>query len=277
VYEFKQSAIVTSDGAELAIYTAGRGPQTALLLHGFTLDHTCWNPVATHLVDRGMSVVALDVRGHGRSTLGSSPPDIKRLTLDVFEAISQRQLTDVVLIGHSLGAYIALAARTDPSLVPLVKRVIIISGMATSIQNPFVKAGARVFSSGVGRRLVQQDRIGRLMLQSWFRPSATDAEIEAVRVISVSCPTRTCREIARATTRIDLKPSLPFTGPPTLVICGAQDRATPSKFSQEIADSIGGASLTLIEDAGHMVITEQSAATAAAITDWLSAPSAPLR
>ncbi len=273
---FEQSAFTTSDGAEVAIHTAGSsGAPTALLVHGFTLDHTCWQQLASRFVDDGMAVVAPDLRGHGSSTLGSSPPDLARLTRDVFETISQRQLTQVVLIGHSLGAFIALAARADPAASPLVQRVVVISGMATSIQNPFVKAGARVFSSGVGRRLVHHERTGRSMLRSWFRPRAPAAEIEPVRAISASCPTRTCREVALATSRIDLRPSLSLAGPPTLVICGERDRATPSRYSEEIADSIENASITTIKDAGHMVVTEQPAATAAAITNWLMVPTEP--
>ena len=44
---------------------------------------------------------------------------------------------------------------------------------------------------------------------------------------------------------------------PALVICGAEDRFTPVKYSQYLAGSIPGAGLVLIEGAGHMVMIER--------------------
>ena len=44
---------------------------------------------------------------------------------------------------------------------------------------------------------------------------------------------------------------------PALIICGAEDRFTPVKYSQYLAGSIPGAGLVLIEGAGHMVMIER--------------------
>jgi len=44
---------------------------------------------------------------------------------------------------------------------------------------------------------------------------------------------------------------------PTLVLCGEEDRLTPPKYSHLLRDSIADAALTVIPDAGHMVMLEQ--------------------
>ena len=44
---------------------------------------------------------------------------------------------------------------------------------------------------------------------------------------------------------------------PTLIICGAEDRMTPLKFSESLRDGIANSQLHVLEHAGHMVMLEQ--------------------
>ena len=44
---------------------------------------------------------------------------------------------------------------------------------------------------------------------------------------------------------------------PTLVICGSEDEMTPVKYAKYLADRIEGASLVIIEGAGHHVFVEK--------------------
>ena len=54
------------------------------------------------------------------------------------------------------------------------------------------------------------------------------------------------------------------------MLCGIEDRGTPTKYSRQIAEAIPNAALALIPDAGHMVITERSGEVAGAIADWMN-------
>jgi len=49
---------------------------------------------------------------------------------------------------------------------------------------------------------------------------------------------------------------------PTLVMCGADDRMTPPRYSEYLASSIKRARLVLVPDAGHMVMIEKPEAVA---------------
>ena len=56
---------------------------------------------------------------------------------------------------------------------------------------------------------------------------------------------------------------------PVLIICGAEDRLTPVKYSQYLHDNIGGSTLRIIPDAGHYVMREQPQAVNQAIEQWM--------
>lgn len=71
--------------------------------------------------------------------------------------------------------------------------------------------------------------------------------------------------------RPDNRPFLHEIKCPTLIIVGEQDRLTPIKVAQEMADGIPGAQLKVIAHCGHLSSMERPDAVNAALADWLSA------
>ena len=57
---------------------------------------------------------------------------------------------------------------------------------------------------------------------------------------------------------------------PTLIICGADDRYTPVKYSQYMHDRIQGSTLCILPNAGHEVMMEQPEQVNRAIDAWLA-------
>ncbi len=101
---------------------AGRPP--ALLVHGITSSSRSWWTVGPALAERGFAVLAVDLRGHGASPRGSAGLGPAELAADVVETVAAWQgagrdgagppggrggpAVDL-LVGHSLGALVALA------------------------------------------------------------------------------------------------------------------------------------------------------------------------
>ena len=54
---------------------------------------------------------------------------------------------------------------------------------------------------------------------------------------------------------------------PTLVVCGREDRMTPLKFSEYLAQRLPSARLVVIEHAGHMTMLEQPASLNVALRE----------
>lgn len=90
-----------------------------LLLHGLASTRRFWNLVVPDLVAAGLSVVALDQRGHGESPVSDdtdfSPEAVAR---DAAVALDALGISRAVVVGHSWGASIGLTlAATQPGRV----------------------------------------------------------------------------------------------------------------------------------------------------------------
>jgi pimeloyl-ACP methyl ester carboxylesterase len=71
--------------------------------------------------------------------------------------------------------------------------------------------------------------------------------------------------------RPDSRPQLPRIKCPTLVLIGREDALTPLELSQEMANLIPNAKLTIIPDCGHLSTMERPEAVNRAMRDWLAA------
>jgi pimeloyl-ACP methyl ester carboxylesterase len=71
--------------------------------------------------------------------------------------------------------------------------------------------------------------------------------------------------------RPDSRPMLASIRCPTLVLVGDSDAATPPALSEEIANGIPGAELTVIKECGHLSTLECPGEVNAALLRWMSA------
>src|ERR1700745_3258662 len=69
----------TVDGLKIHSTTTGKGPNTVILVHGWTCDETTWNSQVPVLAGQ-YRVITLDLPGHGQS---ASPKDGK-FSMDLF-------------------------------------------------------------------------------------------------------------------------------------------------------------------------------------------------
>ncbi|MBV9768409.1 MAG: alpha/beta hydrolase [Bryobacterales bacterium] len=98
----------TVDGIKIHSSSAGQGPKTVILVHGWTCDETTWNSQVP-VLSKQYRVVTLDLPGHGQS---GSPEDGK-LSMELFaravEAVRKDTKADrVVVVGHSMGTPVVI-------------------------------------------------------------------------------------------------------------------------------------------------------------------------
>jgi pimeloyl-ACP methyl ester carboxylesterase len=99
-------------GGSLAVYRLGsRGP-AVLAVHGITSNSHAWIAAARALGDRA-SLVALDLRGRGRSAELPGPYGVAVYARDLLAVLDRLELEQTVVVGHSLGAYIVARLAAD--------------------------------------------------------------------------------------------------------------------------------------------------------------------
>jgi pimeloyl-ACP methyl ester carboxylesterase len=79
-----------------------------LLLHGFAEDGAIWDN-QTAFLSACCRLIIPDLPGSGRSTPLAGVPSIEALAAGIKELLDRLHLEKCILIGHSLGGYIALA------------------------------------------------------------------------------------------------------------------------------------------------------------------------
>src|SRR5690606_2756293 len=78
------------------------------LLHGLNVQLHTWDPIASELA-KEHRVLCLDLRGHGESDWSREGYWTKDFVKDVHGLLHQLDVVPCVLVGHSLGARIAIA------------------------------------------------------------------------------------------------------------------------------------------------------------------------
>ena len=77
--------------------------QAAVLIHGYPLDGSSWERQARELRAAGYRVITYDRRGFGKSTKVETGYDYDTFASDLNEVLTALDLTDVILVGFSMG------------------------------------------------------------------------------------------------------------------------------------------------------------------------------
>ena len=90
------------DGTELFYRDWGAG-RPVVLAAGMLMSSDMWQYQMLHLTKNGFRAVAYDRRGHGRSDDPGTGYDFDTLAGDLAALLNRLDLTDVTLVGHSMG------------------------------------------------------------------------------------------------------------------------------------------------------------------------------
>lgn len=174
------------------------------------------------------------------------------------------------LVGHDLGAMVAIeVVRRAPERVT---RLALIAGSAQA-ETP-KDAAARdlqMIRAKAGRleEVMREEVIPPQIAQGPHRLAVTGLMADMARALGPLVFQRQSRALQR---RQDQQSTLRRIQVPTLIMCGARDALVPIKRQQFLADMIPGATLSVVDDAGHVPMLDQPEATRAALDAWLGAP-----
>ena len=231
---------------------SGSGPPV-VLLHGLAEDLRSWDAVAAHLGE--FTVCALDLRGHGRTTVGEGAGTLSQLSDDL--AAFMRTVTGpAAVVGYSLGGAIGLRAATDPGTL--------IGHLIVAATSSVVGTAAAEFFAGRIAQLEARDRDGFAagLRDDTAKQVVTAADIDALaskRVEAVG-DGRGYINAARAMIGIrsePLNPLLEKIEVPVDVVGASSDVFCPRRASDIIVDSVGGCRYHEVAGAGHLLSVDQ--------------------
>lgn len=97
-------------GGDLAVFRYGpEGGRPVLLIHGVTSSNRAWQLFARVLVARRFTLYAVDLRGRGDSNALPGPFGFGVHAQDVLAVVNYLGLEKIDVIGHSMGAFVAVA------------------------------------------------------------------------------------------------------------------------------------------------------------------------
>ncbi len=254
--------IVADDGAELATITAGDDGDapTIVLGHGWTSDLRTWQLVHDPLVVAGYRVVTWDQRGHGESTVGSSGFGVEQLGSDLAAILTQLDLRDAIVVGHSMGGIgVQSMALGHPEVVAdRVRGLVLVATLGRSVRTIPFGAFSRLLGSDLyERRREQRSAIATLAHLRAFGPGVRPSIVERNREVFLDCPTSTVIDALEPLVDFDLTDRLHTIATPTLVVTGDVDRVTPTSRSRELHQLLPDARIHSFGGVGHMIPLER--------------------
>ncbi len=271
--------LATPDGQHLLVQNwrpASGAPRGVLVLvHGLKDHGSRYQDFAAQMAGRGLSVHALDLRGHAHSTgmrvgidsFGEYLDDLDRVVHDV-QAIEHR--SDYFLLGHSMGGAIATLYVIDRKATP---RGLILSAAALEVDAPGPKVGGTKMIAA----LWPDAGIFQLDLDDFSRDKATVAAAkDDPMVFQGKAPALMARELIAAIQHIEKNRAQVTI--PVLALHGTADRVTPPDGSKRLIAEASSTdkTLRLYDGLYHDLLHEpERAQVSTEIASWIDARLAP--
>jgi pimeloyl-ACP methyl ester carboxylesterase len=248
---------LTVEGKQVFAGTGGRDFDPSLpaivFLHGAGMDHSVWALLARAFSHHGFGVLAPDFPGHGRSA-GPALNSIAALADWTAALIDAAGIKTARVIGHSMGSLVALemAARHPAKLSALA---LIATAAPMRVSDDLLSAAKAndhaainmISIWGYGQRAVLGgcDAPGMWMLGGALR--LLERAPSGVLFADLSA-CNDYKEALSAAAKVAV---------PTAVILGGRDMMTPLKNGEPVAMAIQNCRLTVLDTAGHMLMSER--------------------
>jgi pimeloyl-ACP methyl ester carboxylesterase len=256
---------------------AGREPEapTLVLAHGWTENLTYWTYQIRALTERGLRIVAYDLRGHGESEPAATGDyAIARFGEDL-EAVLEACVPAgqrAMVVGHSLGAMAIAAWAKDHDVEQRAGAAALLNTGVGDLIAEQLLVPVPAVAQALNRTIAVHGFLGsRAPLPRFstpltaaairyiaFGPAATPAQVAFYERMLIASPPDVRGNIGIALSEVELYDALPRLTVPTIVVAGESDRLTPPSHARRIAEMLPQLEgLTVLPDTGHMAPLER--------------------
>lgn len=257
---------LTIDGAYFDVLDEGRGT-AVVLLHGFPLAKESWRMQAAALAPHARTI-RIDLRGLGRSEVTMGPYLMETLASDVAGVLDTLGIERAVVVGHSLGGYVAFAFHRLFAERCLGLGIVCSRATPDTPEQAATRDALAVRAEREGMAPVVDAFVDRYFAPAIYgeRPDLVAAAREMALRTQPSGAAAMLRGMAERVGSEDLFAEIAV---PVRVVAGASDAFVDVATMRAIAEGIRGAKLDIL-DCGHLPLWELPDATTASLEGLLA-------
>jgi pimeloyl-ACP methyl ester carboxylesterase len=226
-----------------------------LFIHGSGWNTHMWYSQRGYLKS-SMEVLLVDLPGHGKSP-GNGCDSVEEYRDAVYKMVEEFDTGKCYIAGHSLGGAIALSLSL---IYPDILKGIILIGTGARL---------RVLPQILEDVIEDKENTLRNVCGLAFSKKTSSALKDQAFYEMMKCRGEVIHKDFLACNRFDAMNAVKSIGVPALIICGNDDALTLPKYSTYLHEAIHGSQLTLIDDAGHMVMMEKPMEVNRAIEEFI--------
>ncbi len=149
--------------------SVGHGLEKVIFLHGWKMDHTCFDGMHAALDQERFTYIFVDQRGYGLSKQQQGPYTIVQVARDLVELADALNFSSFHFVGHSMGGKVLCRLLAD---VPdRIQSAVGITPCPT-VKIPFDEPGCKLFSRAAAHRPSRKDIFqiftGNRLTQAWY-------------------------------------------------------------------------------------------------------------
>ena len=246
----------------------GLPPQPAVVfLHGVGGGRHGWAAQQAHVAALGWRSLAWDMPGYGDSDR-VTPYDFAHLAQALWQMLDAAHIHQAVLVGHSMGAMVALQAWTQS---PERIRAMVLAASSPA----FGHSDGDFQQQFLAQRLAPLDSgktmadIADRLIPSMVAPGSTAPALALAREGMAAIAPDTYRAALRALVQFEQRAALPTITVPVLCLAAEHDRTAPPAVMERMAQKIPGARYACLAGAGHLLQYEQAQAFNAELEQFL--------
>jgi pimeloyl-ACP methyl ester carboxylesterase len=241
---------LSPDNVHIEYRVLGHGEPAIILIHGWACDANYWHEQFDTLKSR-YTVVAVNLAGHGGSGRNRTDWSIANYAADVAAVAQQLPNQHLVLVGHSMGATVALAA--TPLIGSRVIGIIAVDALRSVGQPPLAPREVEQRVAPFRADFVGETR--KLVSESLFPRDANRALVQKVAYDMSLEPPAVAVPSLQALLSLDLAALLPAIHVPVYAI---NSDLLPTDAAR-IRKSLPNFTLDVLDHSGHFLMLETPA------------------
>ncbi len=251
--EVVPGSVEVAEGVALHILEAGSGPPL-VMLPGWSQTAEMFREQLAGLAE-GRRLIAVDQRGHGGSPAPEGGYRVHRLAADLRALLTARELEDVALLGHSLGASV-IYAYLDLFGAERISSLVLVDQMARALRAPgwsegeAADAGATMDADGLfafldGLRAEGGEDVRRGFLETVTSDRIDPDLLEWMVAENARFPREQAATLIFNNATLDWRDLIPTIGLPALVVAGDSVNV-PLPSQRWIHEQIAGSELAVV-------------------------------